>query len=64
MNENSKFHQDMFYNQQFLLKLGAKEEAVQQFLSRNPETINWIINWIVDAEMTHINSNSVVKFLT
>ena len=63
MNENSNYPLDMFYHQQLILKLAAKEEAVQRYLSENPDTISWIINWIVDTEMTRITSNSVVRFI-
>lgn len=63
MNENSNYAQDMFYHQQLILKLATREEAVQRYLQENPDTINWIINWIVDTEMTRINSNSVVSFI-
>ena len=63
MNENSNYPQDMFYHQQLILKLAGTELAVQRYLKENPDTISWIINWIVDTEMTRINSNSVVSFI-
>lgn len=61
MNNNCKFFTDTFFHQQFVLKLAAQEETIQKFFAQNPETINWVINFINESELPNLNSNSLVQ---
>jgi len=60
MNENNRYLQDQFYQQQFILKMAAKEESMQKYFKNNPESISWIIGWINESELPNLNSNSMV----
>lgn len=60
INENNKFLKDLLYHQQFVLKLAAKEELVQRVFAQNPDSISWLVNFILDFELPNFNSASMV----